>query len=663
MKQGDREFRPRLGRVRTRAIGAKRGKGFVAQVLAAAERSGAGLGGARSQSAKSSFGRGRVASWRAERMLSDRSRRVVVKARVVRQGPRIAPMRAHLSYLKRDGVTRDGSKAQMFDATTEEADTVGFAQRTEGDRHHFRFTVSPEDAERMTDLRAFTRDLMAQMQDDLGTKLDWVAIDHWNTDNPHIHVVLRGKAEDGADLVISRDYISRGLRARAADFVTIELGPQSEIEIHRKLAAEIEAERWTRLDGAIQRLAQANEAGIVDLRPAPDGAGGNPLRGLLVGRLQRLERMGLAGAIGSAQWILAEAAEPTLRDLGIRGDIVKTMHRALTGAGHARSPAEFAIHDPGSGAPTLTGRVVERGLHDELAGTGYLILDGIDGRAHYLRVASLVELEEIATGSVVATGPARARPSDRMIADLARDNDGIYAPDHHRRLLREAGGVADPDAIVEAHVRRLEAMRRAGIVARLPDGRWEVPADYLDRARTQDLKRGTVNEQEIRVLADLPVERQVTAHGATWLDRELLAPEKTELTRSGFGQTVRDALDRRATHLAEQGLARRQGPRLLFARDLLDTLTERELADAAQRIAGETGLEHRRLGDGDRLRGTYRRRVDLVSGRFALIDDGKQFVLVPWRPIVESELGKEVTGIVRSGQVSWDLSRDRGLGI
>src|SRR5215469_8544627 len=116
----------------------------------------------------------------------------------------------------------------------------------------------------MTDLRAFTRDLVAQMESDLGTRLDWVGIAHWNTDNPHVHLLVRGVADDGSDLVISRDYISHGLRSRATDLVSAELGPRSEHEIRSALAREVEAERWTRLDAAI-RLA-ADDTGLIDLR-------------------------------------------------------------------------------------------------------------------------------------------------------------------------------------------------------------------------------------------------------------------------------------------------------------------------------------------------------------------------------------------------------------
>jgi type IV secretory pathway VirD2 relaxase len=104
----------------------------------------------------------------------------------------------------------------MFDAASDDADLRAFAERGRDDRHHFRFIVSPEDAAEMEDLRAFTRDLVKQMERDLGTRLDWVALDHWNTDNPHIHLIVRGADDRGDTLVIHRDYISHGMRERAS---------------------------------------------------------------------------------------------------------------------------------------------------------------------------------------------------------------------------------------------------------------------------------------------------------------------------------------------------------------------------------------------------------------------------------------------------------------
>jgi len=204
---------------------------------------------------RSTFGRGR----RAALSLASRSsaRRVVVMARIVRRhggGVRSAPLSKHVAYLKRDGVTRDGADARMFDAASDAADTKAFTERCEEDRHHFRFTVSPEDAAQIADLRAFTRELMKDAERDLGTRLDWVAVDHWNTDNPHIHVLVRGRADDGQDLVISRDYISNGFRGRAAERVTLELGPRSEQEVRAGLESEVGVERWTSLDRSLREI-------------------------------------------------------------------------------------------------------------------------------------------------------------------------------------------------------------------------------------------------------------------------------------------------------------------------------------------------------------------------------------------------------------------------
>src|ERR1700680_4789616 len=138
------------------------------------------------------------------------------------------------------------------------------------DRHYFRFIVSPEDAAELDSLRTFTRELMADAERDLGTRLDWVAVDHWNTDNPHVHILVRGRADDGKDLVISRAYISQGFRERAAERVTLELGPRTDREIRSALEREAEAERWTNLDRALRDNADAGGS-VVALRPgAPD---------------------------------------------------------------------------------------------------------------------------------------------------------------------------------------------------------------------------------------------------------------------------------------------------------------------------------------------------------------------------------------------------------
>jgi type IV secretory pathway VirD2 relaxase len=511
------------------------------------------------------------------------ARRVVIKARIVRHAGtkfRSAPLARHISYLEREGVTQDGAKARMFDAGSDTADAKAFADRCEDDRHHFRFIVSPEDAGEMQDLRAYTRELMADAERDLGTSLDWVAVDHWNTDNPHIHVLVRGKADDGEDLVISRDYMSHGFRRRAEERAALELGPRSEKDIDLALRKEIDAERWTSLDRALRDMADQN-AGIADLRPNATGPDAE-LRRLLTGRAMKLERMGLAEQAGPGCWTLKSGIEETLRDLAIRGDIIKTMHRAMTDGARAPDMAGFAIH--GEDVPDrIIGRLVERGLHDELAGTAYAIIDGADGRTHHIRFADL---------------------------DMTGD--------------------AQPGAIVELRA-------------------WE---DTNARRRLSLATR-----------SDLPLEAQVTAPGATWLDRELVARDPTP-TAGAFGAEIRDAMARRSEYLVAEGLARQQGNRVIFASGLIDTLRQRELEATASRLANETGLAHTPSGQGDYVAGIYRQRVTLASGRFAMIDDGLGFQLVPWRPALEQKLGQQVSGtMLPGGGVDWSLGRKRGLGL
>jgi hypothetical protein len=137
--------------------------------------------------------------------------------------------------------------------------------------------------------------------------------------------------------------------------------------------------------------------------------------------------------------------------------------------------------------------------------------------------------------------------------------------------------------------------------------------------------------------SDLDIEAQITASGATWLDRQSLARDAV-LANGGFGSEVRDAMDRRVDHLAAEGLVRRQGARVIFARDLLNLLRQRELDMAIARLSAETGLVHDHSSEGERIVGVYRRRLTLASGRFAMINDGHGYQLVPWRPALEQHL-------------------------
>jgi hypothetical protein len=273
--------------------------------------------------------------------------------------------------------------------------------------------------------------------------------------------------------------------------------------------------------------------------------------------------------------------EPALRELGVRGDIIKTMHRAMTRAGREPDMSGFALHGD---EPTdrVVGRLVERGLHDELKGTAYAIVDGVDGGIHHLRFSDL---------------------------DLTGD--------------------AEPGAIVEA--------------------------------RAYENSNGR-KRLSLAVRPDLSIQQQVTTFGATWMDRQLFAQEPA-VGGLGFGAEVRAAMDQRVDRLVREGLARRQRQTVILAPDLLKTLRQRELEEVVAKLSAETGLAHAPSVEGEHAAGVYRRRLNLAAGRFAMIDDGLAFQLVPWRPALEKHIGQHLAGTLTSRGVDWSFGRKPGLSV
>jgi type IV secretory pathway VirD2 relaxase len=351
------------------------------------------------------------AGWQRDSAGRFRSRRVMVKARVVKlnpqRGARGTKMRglaskaadAHLRYLERDGVTHDGEKGRAYSPIENEAAGRKFIERGREDRHQFRFIVAPEDAAEMDELRGFTRDLMRQMEKDLGTQLDWIAVDHHNTGHPHTHIIVRGVTDDGKILNIAGDYIAHGIRHRASELVTLELGHQSEIELRTKLASEVDAERLTRLDKML--IAEQRDQGVIDLRP---GEGASYLirenRHFMISRAKLLERYGLATETVPGRWVISGEAEATLKELGERVDIIKTMHRALAdhGLDEERGVSQYLIHRSKTAEPVI-GRVIGKGLaDDEMGERVYLIVDGVDGRVHHLEFADPARIEDVRPG-------------------------------------------------------------------------------------------------------------------------------------------------------------------------------------------------------------------------------------------------------------------------
>lgn len=646
----DDEFTPRLGRIRSRGKKAR----YIGLVIKAARRAG-NRTGTRGTFDGSRIGRGasvaRVLRGQG-RHAALRSRRVIVKFRpVTLAGKGLGGARAHLSYIQRDGVTREGLPGELYSADLDVADGKSFLTRCSEDRHQFRMIVAPEDGDQFADLKTYVRLLMIEMEKDLGTKLDWVAVDHFNTGHPHSHIMLRGKNDRGADLVIAREYISHGARERAMAIATLDLGPRTDLEIDARLRADVGAERLTAIDRRLIR--DMNDLGLVTVRN-PD-----PFQqALQTGRLQKLARMGLATHLGGDSWQLEPGIADTLRRMGERGDIIRTMQRELTARNVERASTDRLIFDPAAGeGARFVGRVIMRGLADEHGDRHYLLVDGVDGRVHYADIGRGDLTEPTPEGAIVSIAPrgGGVRAVDRTIVEVAAANDGRYSVDAH--LHHDP---AAQQAFAETHVRRLEAMHKTmRSVERAPDGTWMISPDHLAKVEAFEKRQLRNRPVDVEILSSMPIEKLPAIDAATWIDRELVSDAPTPLRDAGFGREVKAAQALRRQWLIAEQLADEQGGQVICRRGMLAALQRRELLRVAGQISNELSKPFKGAKSGERIEGRLVRSVEMASGRHALVERSRDFTLVPWRPVLDRQIGKPVAGIVRDGGINWTLGRQR----
>ncbi len=377
------DFEPRLGKIGHRKSATP--KPFVRQVLDVAYKS-----GFKTRRTSSFTGQriGRGAAWgtlASAGLMRTGGRRAVVKVRIakLRSGNMAAP-RAHLRYIQRDGVDRNGEPGKLYGPELDDVDGSAFTDTCNGDRHQFRTIVSPDDGEQLAALKPFVRDLMEQMERDLETKLNWVAVDHYNTGHPHTHIVISGKADDGKDLIMARDYVTHGIRQRAGQLLTMELGPEIEFDKQLKLAREVNAERFTNLDRSILKHVDQGILTVSAMPPTEPYVHNSHMR-----RLKHLSNFGLATELQTGVWAIDPDIERKLRSLGKHNDIIATMHRAMRDAKIDRPGVSFAVFDSESATKPVIGRVAALGLTDEINDRHFVVVDSIDGKVHYADIGRI----------------------------------------------------------------------------------------------------------------------------------------------------------------------------------------------------------------------------------------------------------------------------------
>src|SRR6266481_342503 len=300
--------------------------------------------------------------------------------------------KSHGHYIARDSATKGGDPAAAgFDATRANVNipaTLNIWQLARDERI-FKIIVSPEFGERLN-LQDQTRQLLARMEKDLATPLEWVAAAHFNTEHPHVHIALRGRDQTGSPLRLSRDYIRSGIRFHAENIATEALGFRTERDAQEAQRREITQTRFTGLDRIIQRSnhAQSNSFAVVtDVTRPQLSERQRILQQNLSARLAHLENLGLATSVGPQKWTVRSDFETILRTLQRSSDRQKML--AAHGALLSDPRLPFEITDIRK-LKMVEGRVL---LHAEDEGSGryYLLLEGIDAKVHLMYHTDSIE--------------------------------------------------------------------------------------------------------------------------------------------------------------------------------------------------------------------------------------------------------------------------------
>ena len=596
-------------------------------------------------------------------------RRVIVKARLVnlsgrgRSGVSHASwnggaggkgkIAAHMRYLSRDGVSEKGNRGIFYDGEQKGLLSQGFVETTAQDHRQFRFIVSPEDAHAV-DLTQFTRDLVHQMQQDLGTKLEWIAVNHYNTDNPHVHLSVRGVDELGKDLFIHPDYIKQGLRYRASELMSRELGPITPYEQQQTLSKEITASRYTSLDRTLEsRMSSTREINFSQDNMLTPNV--HRQRALLK-RLGWLNRQGLADRLQPGRWRLNEDLRRSLNDSQKYQRTLDVFNRI-----DPEGRQGHVIHrsEPGQ---RLYGKVIHRGLSDELYDKHYVVVDAMDGNLHYVDLSKAKEVEKARLGNIVSldsTVSVLEKKADRTIQRQAEMNFGVYDSLKHTELaifneVVSAGAVPD---YIQSHRRRMDTLVRYGFAESLGGDRFRVPGDLVETIRARDhiaTLASLDGHFNVRIESFVGLKQQTRAIAATWLDKRLLSASATHpldvdkpAFQGGFANDYREAIVTRQEILVEEGLGHNNKGVFIPKGNMLNTLRRMEY-QALQRSYEQLGHDVARLEKpGDGFQGVLIEEEVTAGGRYAIVQGrGQKIAITPWQRIYARHLNQKVALLV-----------------
>jgi type IV secretory pathway VirD2 relaxase len=565
----------------------------------------------------------------------DRLQRVVVKVHISRHRPgKIkGSLSRHVSYLGRESASADGHRGVFYDATG--IDPAKEVQAWQQDRHHFRVIVSPErgeDIHSAVGLTAYIREVVKRFERDLDTKLTWIAVNHDNTDNPHAHLLIRGRKGEGtdaADLVLPRTFISQTMRRRASEVATELLGERTLEQTQQALQKEVQAERFTSLDRVIERHLERGsktpDAVGLDVSRTRKIGFHSSTRALVLARLQFLEQMGLAQKGRGTHWQVDPSFASALKRMGARNDIIKQLYASL-------GPQAGEVHwmqDRAPGAEPIGGIVIVRGSTDELTESRFVVVQDAGGKSYYARLRDDDAYAQTQVGSVVRLGwqDARRHAQNGQVLAVAARNEGLYTAAAHEAYLRATEPAMAPDQIV-ATVR--STMGRLGFLAGL-SGTWgmentsgvQQAGDGKFRIEREAFLR---SQERMRIVTDLSVlspfrlDQQADAHALTWLDRLAFGGgTDKELLKH---PAIQQALRAREAWLVQNGYAQElqsDGSPVVLRPGAMRRLAEAEQRSFREQLTKAHGKPASELPSGRDIAGTYNGTYPLHAGQQAVV--------------------------------------------
>lgn len=411
--------------------------------------------------------------------------------------------RAHGRYLERESATGLGGDGRGFGHDGDDmaiAETLDSWQK-EKDPNVFKLIISPEHGSAMN-LREYTQAYMAELGKQLGTELQWVGADHYNTDNPHVHVALRGRNDQGIPLVIPREFIKGPLREIAQDLATQRLGHRTQVDIADARKTQIHQHRWTDLDRTLKRMEQG---GVVDFsKPlrATVSLERKQLRLQLIQRLTTLETLGLARRGEGGRWAIDPAAETILRERQKANDRLKVLHSHRAMASDARLPLAPAPE----GDARIAGRLIGTGM-DDASQKNYMLLETLRGSVVYLYQSPSFEIAR----------NEGMRPGDFVVVTQKVGKDG-QGRDRVSQFVR---GFGDADkALDDSKIIRSEIRHHIDRVGAMPEptawGGWlgKFHGKLAVEARSLE-RQGVIRQEGTRHVMDAPVQRPKRGPGRT----------------------------------------------------------------------------------------------------------------------------------------------------